>query len=495
MDLIYGIMNSVSLYNLLYCFLGCFLGTLVGVLPGLGPASTLSILLPLTMYLDPTGSIIMLAGLAYGAMYGGSTTSILVNIPGEAASVTTCFDGFQMTKQGRAGEALWIAAVGSFIAGTLVTFALSIIGPGTAKYALKFGPPEYFGLLFLSLTMLISLSGASIIKGLGAGLAGILLASIGLDPVTGLTRFGFGLTGMMRGLDLIPLTIGIFGIGEIFVSAEAGIAKIYEGKLGKMMPRGKELKKGLWSSLRATGLGFPLGLLPGLSPVVSSFLAYDLEKKISKYPEKFGTGVIEGVAGPEAANNATAQSGFIPLMCLGIPTNPVNAIILAALIMYGLKPGPMLFLQHKEFVWTVIGSMYIGNVMLLILNLPLVGFWARISTIPYKYLSPTILAICIVGAYSPRNTMFDVWVALGAGVVGYIMRKYNWPPAPLIVGFILGDMVEISLRQSLSMGGPLIFFTRTITVGFLISAVILVVLSVKFFKRIPKEILKDQTDG
>jgi putative tricarboxylic transport membrane protein len=494
MDLIHGIINSLTLYHLLYCFLGCSLGTLVGVLPGLGPAATLSILLPMTMYLDPTGSIIMLAGLAYGAMYGGSTTSILVNIPGEAASVATSWDGFAMTKQGRGGEALWMAAVGSFIAGTIATLALSFIGPGIAKYALKFGPPEYFGLLVLSLTLIVSLSGASLIKGLGAGLAGILLTGIGLDPVTGITRFGFGFTGLMRGLDLVSLTIGIYGIGEILVSAEAGIAKIYGGKLGKMMPQGRELKKGLLASLRSTGLGFPLGLLPGLSPIVSSFLAYDMEKKISKYPEKFGTGVIEGVAGPEAANNATAQAGFVPLMCLGIPTNPVNAIILAALMLYGLKPGPVFFIQNKEFVWTVIGSMYIGNVMLLILNLPLVGLWARVSTIPYKYLAPTILAICMVGAYSSRNAMFDVWIALGGGVLGYVMRKNNWPQAPLLVGFILGDMVEISLRQSLSMGGPLIFFNRPITVVFLLSAVILVIISVKFFKRIPKEILEDKSD-
>jgi len=494
MDLIHGIMNSLTLTNLLYCFIGCSLGTLVGVLPGLGPAATLSILLPITMYLDPTGSIIMLAGLAYGSQYGGSTTSILVNIPGEAASVATCWDGFPMTKQGRGGEALWIAAVGSFIAGTLSVIALSFIGPGIAKYALKFGPPEYFGLFVLSLTLLISLSGTSIIKGLGAGLVGILLTSIGVDPVTGITRFGFGVTSMMRGLDLVTLAIGIYGVAEILVSAEAGIVKIYEGKLGKMMPRWKEMKKGLLTSLRATGLGFPLGLLPGLSPIISSFLAYDLEKKISKYPEKFGTGVIEGVAGPEAANNATAQAGFVPLMCLGIPTNPVNAIILGALMLYGLKPGPVFFIQNKEFFWTVVGSMYIGNVMLLLLNLPLVGLWARVSVIPYKYLAPTILAICIVGAYSSRNTMFDVWVALGAGIVGYLMKKKNWPQAPLVMGFILGDLVEISLRQSLSMGGPLIFFTRPITVAFFLSAVVLVILSLRFLRRLPKEILEGKSD-
>ncbi len=495
MDLIHGIIHSLTPYNLLYCFLGCSLGTLVGVLPGLGPAATLSILLPMTMYLDPIGSIIMLAGLAYGAMYGGSTTSILVNIPGEAASVATSWDGFAMTRRGRGGKALWIAAVGSFVAGTISTLGLSFIGPGIAKYALKFGPPEYFGLLVLSLTLIVSLSGTSLMKGLGAGLIGILLTGIGLDPVTGITRLGFGVIGLMRGLDLVSLTIGIYGIAEILVSAEAGLAKIYEGKLGKMMPQGKELKKGLLASLRATGLGFPLGLLPGLSPIVSSFLAYDMEKRVSKHPEKFGTGVIEGVAAPEAANNATAQAGFVPLMCLGIPTNPVNAIILAALMLYGLKPGPVFFIQNKEFVWTVIGSMYIGNVMLLILNLPLVGFWARVSTIPYKYLAPTILAICMVGAYSSRNTLFDVWIALGAGFLGYIMRKYEWPQAPFLVGFILGDMVEISLRQSLSMGGPLIFFNRPMTIVFLLSAVILVFLSLKFFRRLPQEVLKGKSDG
>jgi putative tricarboxylic transport membrane protein len=494
MDMIQGLLSALSLANLLYCFIGCTLGTLVGVLPGLGPAATLAILLPITMYLNPTGSIIMLAGLAYGAMYGGSTTSILVNIPGEAASVATGWDGFAMTKKGRGGQALWIAAVGSFIAGTLGIIGMSFIGPGIAKYALRFGPPEYFGLFLLSMTLLISLSGTSILKGLIAGLAGILLAGIGLDPVTGLARFGFGVTGLMRGLDLVSLAIGIYGFAEILVSAEAGIARIYEGKLGKMMPRGKELKKGLLASLRATVLGFPLGLLPGLNPIISSFLAYDLEKKISKHPEKFGTGAIEGVAAPEAANNATAQAGFIPLMCLGIPTNPVTAIILAALMLHGLKPGPVFFIQNKEFFWTVVGSMYIGNVMLLVLNLPLVGLWARLSTIPYKYMAPVVLAICTVGAYSSRSAMFDVWVALLAGVVGYFMRKKNWPQAPLLVGFILGDMVEISLRQSLSLGGPLIFFNRPISVILIALAVLLAVLSVRFSRRVPKQILEEGSD-
>jgi putative tricarboxylic transport membrane protein len=495
MDLINGMLNVLSPANLFYCFLGCILGTLVGVLPGLGPASTLSILLPLTMYLNPTGSIIMLAGLYYGAMYGGSTTSILVNIPGEAASVPTCFDGYQMTKQGRAGEALWIAAVGSFIAGTLGSVAISVIGPGLAKYALNFGPPEYFGLIFFSLTTLISLSGASMTKGLAVGVIGLLLATIGIDPLTGTSRFNFGSTGMMRGFDIVPMVVGLFGISEILFSAEEGAQSIYSGKIGKMMPRGDELKKGIKASLRGTALGFPMGLLPGMVVALTTFMSYDLEKRISKYPEKFGTGVIEGVAGPEAANNATCQAGFIPLAALGIPTSPSWAIVLAALMMYGLQPGPVLFQTNKAFIWTVIASMYIGNVLLLILNLPLVGLWARISLIPYKYLGPTILGICVVGAYSPRNTMFDVWVALGCGVVGYIMRKFNWPLAPLILGFILGSMLEQSFRQSLSMGGPTIFFGRPLSIGFILAAFALVIVSFRLMRRVPKEMLeKDETD-
>lgn len=489
-----GIISVLTVHNLLYCFWGALLGTLVGVLPGLGPASTMSILLPFTIHLDPTGSIIMLAGIYYGAQYGGSTTSILVNIPGEGGSVATCFDGFPMTKQGRAGQALWIAAVGSFIAGTLATLAFSIVGPGLAKYALAFGPPEYFGLLCFSMTMIINLSGTAITKGLATALLGVIAATVGLDPMTATPRFGFGTVGLLRGLDLVPIAVGLFGISEILVAGEAGLYKIYEGKLGKMMPRGKELKAGMLASLRGAAIGFFPGLLPGMLAALTTFFSYDLEKRISKYPERFGTGVIEGVAGPEAANNATATAGFVPLFALGIPTGPSFAIILASLTLYGLQPGPILFQEQQGFIWTVIGSFYIGNVMLLILNLPLVGFWARISTIPYKYLGPGILSICLVGAYSPRNTIFDVWVALGAGVFGYIMKKYHWPIAPLILGFILGEMMELSLRQSLSMGGPTIFFSRPISAAFLVAAVVTTVVTLKYLRRIPKAvaILKEE---
>ncbi len=449
--LIGGFAGALSPMNLAYCLAGCVLGTIVGVLPGLGPGAASALLLPLTFTLPPSAGIIMLAGIYYGAMYGGSSTSILMNVPGEASSVPTCLEGFQMTKKGRAGEALAIAAIGSFIAGTFGTVALSFMGPALASLALRFGPPEYFGLFFLSLTLLVSLSGASVVKGVLAGLIGILLAAVGTDPLSGMARLTFGNTELRSGFDVIPVLMGVFGISEVLLSAEEGIGQVYEGKLGRLIPRGQELWKGLKASVRGTLLGFGLGLLPGVLSPVGTFLAYDVEKRISKHPEQFGTGVIEGVAGPEAANNSLAQAGFIPLMALGIPTGPTLAIVMAALMVYGLQPGPMLFIQHADFAWTVIASMYIGNVMLLVLNLPLVGIWAKLCTVPYKYLGPTIIGICFVGAYSVRNSLFDVWVTVAFGTLGYLMKKRAWPAAPLILGFILGPMTEQSLRQSLQL--------------------------------------------
>ena len=498
-QLIGGLLNVLTLSNLAYCFAGAVLGTLVGVLPGLGPSSTLAILLPITTYLNPTGAVIMLAGICYGAMYGGSTTSILVNIPGEAASVVTCYDGFPMTRDGRGGQALWIAAVGSFIAGTIGVIGTCLIGPELAKYALKFGPPEYFGLLIFSLSMVIGLAGASIIKGLGAGLIGMLLAAIGLDPLTGTPRMNFGIMELTYGFDIIPVVVGLFGIGEMLSSTDQGETHIYQGKLGRMTPKGAELRKGLWASIRGTVLGFPLGLIPGMVTPLSTFLSYDLEKRISRYPEKFGTGVIEGVAGPEAANNATSQAGFIPLLSLGIPTAPSMAILLAGMTLYGLQPGPQLFQTNSLFVWTVIASMYVGNVMCLVLNLPLVGLWARLALIPYKYLAPTILAICVIGAYSPRNSMFDVWVSLGFGLLGYYMKKTQWPTGPLILGFMLGPMLEVSIRQTVSMGRAVDSiatpFMRPIPVVFLSLAVISIALSLYLKRgRVPKEVWKDESE-
>ena len=477
--LLSGFATAMNPLNLWYCFLGSLLGTLVGVLPALGPAATIAILLPVTAYLDPTQSIIMLAGIFYGAMYGGSTSSILMNIPGEAASVPTCLDGYQMTKQGRAGEALAIAAIGSFIAGTAGALFLSFAGPLLAEFALAFGPPEYFGLMFFSLTALFSFSGTDLLRGLTAGLAGIILATVGIDPMSGSQRMAFGIPRLLSGLDVVPVLIGLFGVAEVLFSAEEQIGSVYTGKLGRFLPRGKELTKGLWASVRGTAIGIVTGLFPGLMPSVVTFIAYDIEKRISKYPEKFGTGVIEGVASPEAANNGNCQAGFIPLFSLGIPTTPIAAMLLASLMIYGLPVGPMLFLQHGDFAWTVVASMYIGNVMLLILNLPLIGLWARISLIPYRILGPIVLGVVVIGAYSIRNSMFDVWTSIVFGLAGYVMKKRGWPIAPLILGFILGPLLEQHFRASLqSSGGSfLIFIQHPICITFMVIGVALILMS------------------
>ena len=489
LGLLDGFVRACTPMNLWYCFLGSMLGTFVGVLPALGPAATIAILLPVTAYLDPTQAIIMLAGIFYGAMYGGSTTSILMNIPGEAASVPTCMDGYQMTKQGRAGEALAIAAIGSFIAGTLGCLFLSFAAPMLAEFALVFGPPEYFGLMFFSLTTIVSFSGGDLLRGVSAGLAGIFLATVGMDPMSGTPRLAFGITRLLSGLDIVPVVIGLFGVAEVLSGAEEQISSIYKGKMGRLIPRGKELSKGLWASLRGTVIGIATGLFPGLMPSVVTFIAYDIEKHVSKYPEKFGTGVIEGVASPEAANNANAQAGFIPLFALGVPTTPVAAMLLASLMIYGLPVGPMLFKQHGDFVWTVVASMYIGNVMLLILNLPLVGLWGRLCLIPYRILGPIILGVVIVGAYSIRNSMFDVWTSFIFGLAGYLMKKRGWPIAPLILGFILGPLVEQHFRSSLQIsdGSILIFMQRPICTVFIVMGVVLILMSQKLLSKVFKQ--------
>lgn len=465
--LINGLVNAFTLANLGYALIGCFLGMLVGILPGLGPASAMAILLPTAMYLPPAGAIIIMAGIYYGAMYAGSTTAILINIPGEVASVVTAIDGFQMTRQGRAGEALAIAAIGSFIAGIIGTLAIAWVGPALAELALRFGPPEYFGLVLFSLTALISFSGSSLLLGVAMGALGIWLATIGNDPLSGTQRMTFGNIQLMKGIDIIPLTVGLFGIGEVLFNARAEIKRIFMGKLPawhQMFPRGRQLTRGLLASIRGTVTGAVMGLLPGMVPALTTYLAYDVERKISKYSDELGKGAIEGVAAPEAANNATAMSGFIPLLSLGIPTSPALAIVLSTLVLNGLQPGPTLFAQHAELAFTVIASMVISNGILLVMSLPLIGLWARISLIPYRILGPIVLGICIIGAYAPRNTLFDVAVALLFGVIGFIMRRLDWPMAPLILGFLMGRLFEESLRQSLSIsdGSIIIFFTRPI---------------------------------
>ena len=467
--LIQGFADALTWSNLLWAFVGCLVGTLIGVLPGIGPSAGIAILLPLTTMIPPTSGIIMMAAIYYGAMYGGSTTAIVVNIPGEASSVPTCIDGYEMAKQGRAGAALGISAISSFVAGTLGLVGLTFFAPLLANVALAFGPPEYFALMFMGLSLVISLSGRALLKGLIAMSLGLLASLIGQNPLTGAVRLTFGWLDLMAGVSFISVIIGLFAISEVMINVEEAATLIYETKIKGWMPTWKEIRQCFGAMLRSTGIGFFLGLLPGCAPAVTTFIAYDVEKRFSKTPERFGKGAIEGVAAPEGANNATTSGGFVPLFAFGLPTGPALAVLLGGLMMYGLQPGPMLFQQNPKFVWAVIASMYIGNVILLVLNLPLVGFWARIALIPFPILGPIIILCCVIGAYSIRFLMFDVWITLVFGVIGYLMRKLSFPIAPMVLATVLAPMLETSLQQSLliSLGSPFIFFTRPIAAFFM----------------------------
>ena len=462
--LLHGFAQALTPQNLLFALIGSVLGTLVGVLPGIGPTSGIAILLPLTSFLPPTPAIIMLAAIYYGAMYGGSTTAILVNIPGEVASVVTTLDGYQMARQGRAGPALAIAAISSFVAGTLGLVGLTFFAPPLADVALRIGPPEYVGLVVLAFSVVVSLSGASLLKGLSAAALGALIALVGLDPMSGVRRFTFGTSTLLAGIDFIAVIIGLFAITEVLVGVEESLTAVSKAALGKLMPHWRELRSCAGTMLRATGVGFFLGLLPGCTPGAISFISYDLERRISRTPERFGRGAIEGVAAPEGANNATTSGGFVPLFALGIPATPALAVLLSGLMIYGLQPGPLLFEKRPEFVWTVIASMYVGNAMLLILNLPLVGLWARLVRVPYALMAPLILLFSVLGAFSVRNNFSDVGMALAFGALGYVMVKLGYPTVPLVLALILTPMLENALRQSLSMaaGSPLVFVTRPI---------------------------------
>jgi putative tricarboxylic transport membrane protein len=464
--LLLGLARALTPENLLFALTGSVLGTLVGVLPGIGPTSGIAILLPLTSFLPPTPAIIMLAAIYYGAMYGGSTTAILVNIPGEVSSVVTSLDGYQMARQGRAGPALAIAAISSFVAGTLGLVGLTCFAPALADLALQVGPPEYFGLVVLAFSVVVSLSGPSLVKGLSAAALGALVALVGLDPISGVRRFTFGSTTLLGGIDFIAAIIGLFAIAEVLAGVERRAAAVSTVPLGKLLPAWSEIRACAGTMLRATGVGFFLGLLPGCTPGAISFVSYDLERRVSRTPERFGHGAIEGVAAPEGANNATTSGGFVPLLALGIPATPALAVLLGGLMIYGLQPGPLLFEKRPEFVWTVIASMYVGNVMLLVLNLPLVGLWARLVRVPYAVLAPLILLFSVVGAFSVRNNPIDVGIALAFGALGYLMGKLGYPTAPLVLALILTPMLESALRQSLSMaaGSPLVFVTRPIAV-------------------------------
>jgi putative tricarboxylic transport membrane protein len=460
--------------NLLYSLVGCILGTLIGVLPGLGPAAGTAILIPVTFNLDPIGAIIMLAAIYYGAMYGGTITSVLVNVPGEAASVITCLDGYQMAKQGRAGPALGIAAIGSFIGGTFATFALMVVSLPLASLALRFGPPEVFSLLVVGLSLVTGLSGRSLLAALIMTAFGLMLAMIGMDPVRGAPRFTFGLPPLYDGIGFIPVVMGLFGVGEILLSMEAPVLEIIKTKLTDLLPKREEWKVCTGAIGRGTIIGFFLGLIPGIGAIIPTFMAYVVEKRVSKHPEKFGTGVIEGVASPETANNSYANAAMVPLLTLGIPGSPTLAVLMGAFIIHGLTPGPFLFKERPDVVWGLIASLYLGNVILLILNLPLVGLWAKLLEIRYQYLYSGILLFCILGAYSLNQSVFDVGVMVAFGVLGYIFRKLDWPLAPTVLALILGPMMERALRTSLEMsaGDITILLTRPISAVLLIVAAI-----------------------
>ena len=472
--LLQGFAIALTWQNLFWALFGSLIGTLVGVLPGIGPSSGIAILLPLTTFLPPTSAIIMMAAIYYGAMYGGSTTAIVVNIPGEASSVPTAMDGYEMAKQGNAGPALAMAAISSFVAGTLSLVGLTFFAPICAGFALAFGPPEYFALMLMGLSLVISLSGRALLKGVISMAVGLLAALIGQNPLTGAARLTFGSVDLMAGINFISVIVGVFAISEIMLNIEAEAEAISLAGIKNLMPTWADIKRCTGPMLRSTGVGFFLGLLPGCAPSVTTFVAYDLEKRIAKDPDRFGKGAIEGVAAPEGANNATSTAGFVPLFSFGLPTAPSMAVLLGGLMMYGLQPGPMLFKNNPQFVWAVIASMYIGNVMLLVLNLPLVGIWARIAIVPFPILAPIIIFCSVLGTYSIRFILFDVWVMLIFGLIGYFMRKLGFPIAPLVLASVLAQMLETSLQQALliSQGSPFIFFTRPISLTFMVLSAI-----------------------
>jgi putative tricarboxylic transport membrane protein len=472
--LIHGFGIAFQLPNLFACFVGVLIGTLIGVLPGIGPPAAIAMLLPITFKISPVAAIIMLAGIYYGAMYGGSTTSILVNIPGEAASVVTCLDGHQMARKGRAGPALGIAAFGSFIAGTVSVLGLMLVALPLAKVAVRFGPPEYFSLVCLGLVTLIQLTGRSVRKGVMMGLVGLLLSFVGLDTLSGVPRFNLGMLEFMNGIESIPLVMGLFGISEVLMNIQTGEGggTLLKTRIKGLFPSLDDWKQSIGAISRGSVVGFLLGILPGGGTILASFISYALERKVSRHPETFGTGAIQGVAGPEAANNAAVGGSFIPLMVLGIPTNVVIAILMGALVMHGIRPGPDFMQKYPDMFWGFVASMYLGNVMLLVLNLPLIPLWVQVLKVPYRILFPLIILFTIIGSYSVNNSTFDLALMLFFGVIGYLLRKFDFELAPLILAFILGPMLEESFRQSLIMsrGSFSIFVARPASLIFLLLA-------------------------
>lgn len=484
--------------NLLYCLIGVLIGTLVGVLPGIGPTGTMAILLPVTFHAPPLSTIIMLAGIYYGAQYGGSTTSILLNIPGEPSSIITCLDGHQMARQGRAGPALGISAFGSFIAGTIGVVGLMLLAKPMTRLALKFGPPEYFSLMILGLIILIYLTQKSLIKAISMGALGLILSYVGTDMVSGQMRYTYDLDGLLDGIGIVPIVMGFFGVGEIFENLETDVVRsLYKTHIKGLLPTVKDWGKSISPIIRGTVIGFFLGILPGGGAALASFVAYAVEKRVAKHPEEFGKGAIEGVASPESANNAASSSAFIPLLTLGIPANVVMAMLFAGLLIHNITPGPLLLQNHPDVFWGVITSMYIGNVMLLILNLPLISMWVQITKVPFRLLYPIIILICIVGVYSLKNDTFDLWIMIIFGAVGYFLKKCDYEAAPLVLAYVLGPLMEQALRQSLIMsnGSFKVFMVRPISAASLAVGVFLLITAFTgFSKKKRLEVVKEQQE-
>lgn len=478
-NLALGFTTAMTPINLLYAFAGVLVGTLIGVLPGLGPIATLAMLLPTTYALPPTSALIMLAGIYYGAQYGGSTTAILVNLPGESSSVVTCIDGYQMARKGRAGAALAIAAIGSFFAGTVATLIVAALAGPMVEFAFKFGPAEYFSLMVLGLIGAVVLASGSLAKAIAMILLGLLLGLVGTDVNSGVARYSFDIPELIDGIGFVAIAMGVFGFAEIIANVEKREHReVFTDRVGRLWPSGKEFKKAAPAALRGTLLGSVLGVLPGGGALLAAFAAYTVEKKIAKDPSEFGKGAVAGVAGPESANNAGAQTSFIPMLTLGIPPNAVMALMIGAMTIHNIQPGPQVMASNPALFWGLIASMWIGNLMLVILNLPLIGLWVQLLKVPYRWLYPAILVFCCIGVYSINNNTFDVFMTAAFGVVGYVFYKLRCEPAPLLLGFILGPMMEENLRRAmlLSRGDPMTFVTRPLSLTLLLMAAALLVI-------------------
>ncbi len=488
---------ALTLANLWYAFVGCLLGTLIGVLPGIGPVATIAMLLPITYALQPVAALIMLAGIYYGAQYGGSTTSILVNLPGEASSAVTCLDGYQMARKGRAGAALTIAALGSFFAGCVGTVLVAAFAAPMSELALKFGPAEYFSLMVLGMIGAVVLAHGSLLKAIAMIVLGLLLGIVGTDVNSGLARFSFGIPELTDGIGTAVVAMGLFGFAEILVNLEQKSDRsVLHQKITSLMPNRDEFRRSLPAALRGTAIGSALGILPGGGALLASFAAYGLEKKVSKHPEKFGTGMVEGVAGPESANNAAAQTSFIPLLTLGIPPNAVMALMVGAMTIHNIQPGPQVMTSNPELFWGLIVSMWLGNLMLVVLNLPMIGMWIKLLTVPYRMLYPAILLFCCIGVFSLNNSTFDVYTTAFFGLVGYFFIKLECEPAPMILGYVLGPLMEENLRRAmlLSRGDPTVFFSRPISLVMLVlAAMLLATFILPAFRKKREEVFVEET--